>query len=304
MSNRREYAAVNKGKGGKGSGGGLEIYHTTAVFVHRQPLFTDQGKEHFRNLMRGTEIATGCRVLAYCIVPNHVQILLEVPPKPQRKKKLSKDDLLQEEKDFFARISAIISKEQLASLTSEIRQARDLMAGNIPVKLGRPRREKEDFSSLGVKERRLEGERRLLEIFERYHQRMFNLSFFMQGLKQRFTRWYNRNTGMRGTLWMDRFQSVIIADQVSCQKTAAAIDLTPVRAGFCERPEDYWWSSFGEASRKGSDGLARAGLVRAMRGHQGQEADERMWSSDGVGKEYRKLLKEELESGLGEDFLV
>jgi hypothetical protein len=32
----------------------------------------------------------------------------------------------------------------------------------------------------------------------------------MKLLKQRFTQWYNRRTGRKGTLWEDRFKSVVV----------------------------------------------------------------------------------------------
>ena len=73
---------------------------------------------------------------------------------------------------------------------------------------------------------------------------------------------------------------------------SAYIDLNPVCAGMVKDPADYRWSSFGEAIGGGSKGngkTARAELVRALRAHQGIEADANLWVS-GVSKEYRKLL--------------
>jgi hypothetical protein len=63
-------------------------------------------------------------------------------------------------------------------------------------------------------------------------------------------------------------------------------------------PEDYRWSSYGEAiggGAKGNGKKARAGLVRALRGHKGVAADDAFWKGD-VALEYRKLLL----SGAGE----
>ena len=57
-------------------------------------------------------------------------------------------------------------------------------------------------------------------------------------------------------------------------------------------PADYRWSSYGEAIGGGSKGngkTARAGLVRAIRAHQGIAANADLWVS-GVSGEYRKLL--------------
>jgi hypothetical protein len=57
-------------------------------------------------------------------------------------------------------------------------------------------------------------------------------------------------------------------------------------------PAEYRWSSYGEAiggGAKGNGKTARAGLVRALRAHQGACADASLWAND-VAREYRKLL--------------
>ena len=40
--------------------------------------------------------------------------------------------------------------------------------------------------------------------------RMHDLSVFVQELKSRFTRWFNQRHDRRGTLWEERFRSVLI----------------------------------------------------------------------------------------------
>jgi len=40
-------------------------------------------KEQFRSYMRMYEKFTGCRVLTYCLMCNHVHLLVEVTPRPQ-----------------------------------------------------------------------------------------------------------------------------------------------------------------------------------------------------------------------------
>jgi REP element-mobilizing transposase RayT len=62
--------------------------------------------------------------------------------------------------------------------------------------------------------------------------RMGDVSLFMKELKQRFSIWYNRSHRRYGTLWAERFKSVLIEDTAACLRTVAAyIDLNPVRAG-------------------------------------------------------------------------
>ncbi len=89
--------------------------------------------------------------------------------------------------------------------------------------------------------------------------RMHDLSEFMKTLKQRFSIWYNRNHDNRlGTLWMDRFKSVLVEGKGNPLQTMAAyIDLNPVRAGLVEDPKDYRWCGYAEAV---------AGNLKAQRG--------------------------------------
>jgi hypothetical protein len=58
---------------------------------------------------------------------------------------------------------------------------------------------------------------------------------------------HNGKTKRKGHLWEDRFKSVIVEDGVAAKTMAACINLNPVRAGMVENPEDYRWSSYGEA---------------------------------------------------------
>ena len=61
--------------------------------------------------------------------------------------------------------------------------------------------------------------------------RMGDMSVFMRELKQRFTIWYNHQNGNRGTLWMERFKSLVVEPSLHAMATVAAyIDLNAVRA--------------------------------------------------------------------------
>ena len=90
--------------------------------------------------------------------------------------------------------------------------------------------------------------------------RMGDVSAFMQELKQRFSRWYNRRHERFGTLWAERFKSVLVEDQpTSVEAVAAYIDLNPVRAGLVEDPKDYRFCGY--ASAVAGNALARKGLM-------------------------------------------
>jgi hypothetical protein len=120
---------------------------------------------------------------------------------------------------------------------------------------------------------------------------MHDLSQFMKGLLIRFTRWFNRTHSRTGTLWEERFKSVIVESGVAARTMAAYIDLNPVRAGMVKDPADYRWSSYGEAvggGTKGNGKKAREGLVRAYFWDQGADFESEKWQE--VSRLYRRLM--------------
>jgi hypothetical protein len=88
---------------------------------------------------------------------------------------------------------------------------------------------------------------------------MWDVSGFMKMLKQRFTQWYNGCRGRKGTLWEERFRSVLVEGAGQALAAMAAyIDLNPVRAGLVKDPKDYRWGGYGEAvagKRRAREGL-------------------------------------------------
>ena len=240
------------------------IYHCISRVVDQRFAFGPDDKEQFRIYMRMYENFSGCRVLAYCLMCNHVHLLLEVPPMP--KGGLSDAELLK-------RLRSIYSEAEVAPIAKELAEARKVVSE------GRAR----------------DGEAYVRRIHERYTYRMHNLSEFMKSVMQRFTRWHNRMHKRRGNLWEDAFKSVVVEDGIASRTMAAYIDLNPVRAGMVEDAADYRWSSYGEAvggGGKGDGKKARAGLVRAIMADKGYEADARHWAGK-VAREYRMLLLEE-----------
>jgi putative transposase len=236
------------------------IYHCISRVVDRRFAFKGNDKEQFRMYMRMYENFTGCRVLSYCLMCNHIHLLLEVPPMPEGG--FSDEALLK-------RLSALYNEAVVAGIAKELSEAR---------KNGTA----EEMTNL------------VEAIHHRYTKRMHDLSWFMEGLMQRFTLWFNRAHKRSGNLWEDAFKSVIVEDGIAAKTMAAYIDLNPVRAGMVKDPADYRWSSYGEAicgGAKGNGKKARAGLVRAMRAHQGIAADASFWEGD-VSREYRRILME------------
>jgi hypothetical protein len=91
-----------------------------------------------------------------------------------------------------------------------------------------------------------------------FRARMYDVSQFMKTFKQRFSIYYNSNNNRRGagTLWHDRFTSVLVEESEDAQVTVAAyIDLNPVRAKIVKDPKDYRWSGYAEAVGKGGQSV-------------------------------------------------
>jgi putative transposase len=221
--------------------------------VDRRFVFGDAEREQFRMFMRMQENFSGCRVLSYCVMSNHFHVLLEVPPMPVGG---ISDELL------LKRLSAIQTEAFVAGVAKEIAEAR---------KAGR-----EELAT---------------EIHGRFTYRMHSLSEFMKTLLQRFTRWFNRTHKRSGTLWEERYKSVIVESGVAARTMAAYIDLNPVRAGMVADPAEYRWSSYGEAvggGPKGNGKKAREGLVRACMSHCGTGFESEKWKE--VSRVYRRTM--------------
>ena len=93
--------------------------------------------------------------------------------------------------------------------------------------------------------------------------RMGDVSMFMKMLKQRFSIWYNRSHQRLGTLWTDRFKSVLVEDiNFAVKIVAAYIDLNAVRAGLCQDPGGYRFCGYAEAM--GGWHRARKGISSFM----------------------------------------
>ena len=234
------------------------IYNLVTRVVDRRFAMGIEEKEHFRMLMRMMELFSGCRVLSYCLMCNHIHILLEVPPIPS--KGIS-------DGEFLKRLSVLYGEAFVADVASQLDAA------------------------LNEGGREGGNPERVLEIKERFTYRMHDLGQFMKGLLQRFTQWLNTKHKRTGTLWEQRFKSAIVEGGVAARTIAAYIDLNPVRAGMVEDPADYRWSSYGEAvggGKKGNGKRAREGLVRAITSDTETGFDAGKWKE--ASRRYRRLM--------------
>ncbi|CAA6694082.1 MULTISPECIES: transposase [unclassified Lentimonas] len=201
--------------------------------VNGELLFKDREKEVLRKMIRQVADFCGVKVLTYCIMSNHFHVLLEVPDAPS----VSDAELMRRYKVLYPKPTKY--QEASAALMSA-----ELRAGGEEAELVR---------------------RKLLA-------RMFDVSEFMKTVKQRFTAWYNKSHQRYGTLWADRFKSVLVEGEGNPLQTMAAyIDLNPVRAGLVDDPKDYRFCGYSEAVV----GVAKAerGLIYIWRDHGAKDVD-------------------------------
>lgn len=195
------------------------VYHVMTRSVNGELLFRDREKEVLRKMIRQVAVFCGVEVLTFCIMSNHFHVLLEVPNEPS----VSDRELMRRYKVLYPNPT----KYQEASV--EIMHSQ-LLAGGDEAEVIR---------------------RKLLA-------RMGDVSEFMKAVKQRFSVWYNRTHQRYGTLWAERFKSVLVEGQGNPLQTMAAyIDLNPVRAGLVDDPKDYRFCGYAEAV---------AGVVEAKKG--------------------------------------
>ena len=98
------------------------IYHCVSRVVDRRFAFQAAEKEKLRMFMRMYENFSGCRVLAYCLMCNHIHLLLEVTPMPVGG--LSDEALL-------GRLKAIYSQAFVAEVAKELAEARKQVAAGL-----------------------------------------------------------------------------------------------------------------------------------------------------------------------------
>ncbi len=221
-------------------------FHCLSRVVDRQLVFHDEEREVFRELLRRVEDFSGLQVSTWTILSNHFHILIRIPD-PEERVEIKDEELLR-------RIGRLYGQEQVREVEWQLKE----------------------WSKPGF-------EKPLRELRESYTQRMYDLSEFMKSLKQRFSSWFNRTHGRKGTLWEERFKSVVVGGGWDAVLTVAAyIDLNSVRAGLASDPKDYRWSGYAEAVA--GNARARKGLALALE-EEGQSSD---WLH--VSAVYRELL--------------
>jgi|WetSurMetagenome_2_1015567.scaffolds.fasta_scaffold95382_2 putative transposase len=66
----------------------------------------------------------------------------------------------------------------------------------------------------------------------------------IQFLLGRYSQWFNRRWKRKGHLWQDRYKALLVEDGDYFLDCSRYIHLNPVKAGICQRPDEYSWSSY------------------------------------------------------------
>ena len=170
-------------------------------------LFGPEEKEVFCRQLGKQAAFAGVEVLAYCVMSNHIHLLLRVPVVET----LPDEALLE-------RYRAYYGEEKVPLSTYSVQELRAILA---------------------------QGGQEAAVARARVVARLGDLPAFMRELKQRFSIWFNHQHGTKGTIWAARYKSVIVEDTPeSLTRVAAYIDLNPVRAELVSDPKDYRWCSY------------------------------------------------------------
>jgi putative transposase len=222
-------------------------------------------KEYMRQLLWRAAEFCGVEVITFALMGNHFHILARVPEKVAA-------DALVTDQELFRRVEKLDGSQKaefLAALHPEAVRAVALEQD------GHPLDPVADETAV----------QRWQKARERYAVRMHDVSQFMKLFKERCSAWFNKEFTTFGTLWAERFKSLIVQNRAEVIRAVALyIDLNPVRAGLVDDPKDYRWCGYAEAVA-GHRGL-RKQLSAAMEKSDWREGGPsyRLWLA---GKGYR-----------------
>lgn len=203
---------------------GEAVYHCMSRTVNGERLFDDVAKEVLRRQLWQVAQYCGVVVLTYAVLSNHFHVVVRIP----RLEQVSDEELMRRYRALYPKPTKHRS-ERLEVIAADL-------GGNGPTAAAWRRRH---LAMMG------------------------DVSRFMQLLKQRFSIWFNATHGRFGTLWAERFKSVLLEGRDRLVQTVAAyVDLNCVRAGLTADPKEYRFCGYAEAVA-GSE-AARDGLCAVM----------------------------------------
>ncbi|MCP5559151.1 MAG: hypothetical protein H7A55_15505 [Verrucomicrobiaceae bacterium] len=199
--------------------------------------FDETEKEGLVLVLRRLATFCGIKLITYCVMGNHFHALVRVPDRDEWLKRFEGPA---GEQKLLEHLRTLYSKGFVEMFRLELERLR---------KAGRTDEAKGYVEAMKA--------------------RFCDISVFCKEVKSRFCKWYNKRHQRRGTLWMERFKSVLVEgkrgesgeqrakSQLDALKVMAAyIDLNPVRAKMVKKASEYRWSGWGAALDGNKEAIA------------------------------------------------
>ena len=185
------------------------IYHLISRIVDSSFRLDDIEKTTFENIMNKQALFCGISILTYIVMGNHFHIIVRVPPLN------AKINI----KTLIFRYRTLYGTDKTLELIKKWKI----------------------WKKKGMNKEIIEEQNTI-------KRRMHNISSFMKEVKQGFSKYYNKRHLRKGTLWEERFKSVIVEDKKEVLTISAIYtDLNSVRAGIVKDPRTYQWSGIAKA---------------------------------------------------------
>jgi putative transposase len=202
---------------------GEAAYHCMSRTVNGEWLFEPVDREVLRRQIWLVADYCGLQVLTYTILSNHFHVLVRVP-----------EENVPDDAELLRRYERMY-----------------------------PKPTKYQSARLEVVKQQLQSGGPEAEFWrERQLKLMGDVSSYMKLVKQRFSIWFNRSHRRFGTLWSERFKSILVESGRALQTMSAYIDLNCVRARLVDDPKDYRFCGYAEAVA--GDRAAQNGLGVVM----------------------------------------
>ena len=211
------------------------VYHCVTHTVNGEHLFDDVAKEVLRKQLWQIADFCGVELVTYAILSNHFHVLVRIPQRA-----------LVADAELLRRYSVLYPRPSPYQ-TAKFEVIRSELRTNGP-------------EAVAWRSRQLAL--------------MGDVSQFMKLLKQRFSIWFNKSHRRFGTLWAERFKSLLVeAQDRIVQILATYIDLNAVRAGLVNDPKNYRFCGYAEAVA--GNALAQRGIGSTTGGHNWTESQAR-----------------------------
>ena len=220
-----------------GMAGASTCFHLMSRTCGGTVFFDETEKEGLVLVLKRLAAFCGIKLITYCVMGNHFHALVRVP---NREQWLRRFEGKGGEERLLTHLRTLYSKAFVELFRLELERLR---------KAGRESEAKGYVDAMKT--------------------RFCDISVFAKEVKSRFCKWYNKRHKRRGTLWMERFKSVIVEgkrgdngeqsarSQLDALKVMAAyIDLNPVRAKLVKKASEYRWSGWGAALEGNKEAIA------------------------------------------------